>query len=191
MTRISTKTRIAKTADRLFYEKGFEATSFADIAAVLGISRGNFYHHFKSKDDILAAVILLRLQNTRAMLAQWQADEPLPAKRIVLFIRILIVNQSKIIAFGCPVGTLCAELAKLDHHSLQKAVSIFGLFHNWLTEQFRQLHQGNDAEALAMALLARSQGVATMTAAFRDISFAEKEVAEMAASVAKLAGKLH
>jgi len=32
------------------------------------ISRGNFYHHFKSKDEILDAVITARLANTRMML---------------------------------------------------------------------------------------------------------------------------
>jgi len=46
-------------ADRLFYEQGFEHTSFANIADAVNISHGNVYHHFKSKDDILDAVIIL------------------------------------------------------------------------------------------------------------------------------------
>lgn len=51
-----------------FYESGFEATSFAEIAKAVGISRGNFYHHFKTKDDILDAVIARRTDLACSML---------------------------------------------------------------------------------------------------------------------------
>ncbi|MDD9913854.1 MAG: helix-turn-helix domain containing protein, partial [Rhodospirillaceae bacterium] len=37
----------------LFYRHGFDHTSFADIAEAVQISRGNFYYHFRTKDDIL------------------------------------------------------------------------------------------------------------------------------------------
>ncbi|MFM2281198.1 MAG: hypothetical protein RLZZ444_3429, partial [Pseudomonadota bacterium] len=60
MARPKTRDEIVQVADRLFYEQGFDSTAFADIAEAVGISRGNFYHHFKTKDDILAAVIALR-----------------------------------------------------------------------------------------------------------------------------------
>lgn len=49
---MDTRARIVAEADRLFYERGYEATSFADVADAVGISRGNFYHHFKSKDTL-------------------------------------------------------------------------------------------------------------------------------------------
>ena len=179
MTRRSTRDHIVQTADRLFYEKGFEATSFADIAEAVGISRGNFYHHFKKKDDILEAVIELRLANTQAMLDCWEEGGDDPLARILSFIRILIANRAKIMAFGCPVGTLSAELAKLDHAAHQRAASIFKLFGGWLAEQFRRLGRGDDAEALALRLLARSQGVAAIAAAFRDEAFIRSEVAEL------------
>ncbi len=64
MSHSATRERIEEKADALFYEAGFEATSFADIADAVGISRGNFYHHFKSKDDILDAVINRRLSGS-------------------------------------------------------------------------------------------------------------------------------
>ena len=63
-----TRQRIIDAADDLFYRQGFEHTSFADIAASVGLSRGNFYYHFKTKDDILDAVIVKRLADTRALL---------------------------------------------------------------------------------------------------------------------------
>ena len=43
----STREQIVLAADQLFYEQGFEHTSFADIADAVKLSRGNFYYHFK------------------------------------------------------------------------------------------------------------------------------------------------
>ena len=49
---------ILDTAFRLFMEKGYERTSIQDIIDHLGgLSKGAIYHHFKSKEDILAAVV--------------------------------------------------------------------------------------------------------------------------------------
>jgi TetR/AcrR family transcriptional repressor of nem operon len=173
----TTRDHIVEQADTLFYEAGFEATSFADIAAAVGISRGNFYHHFKSKDDILDAVITRRIARTGDMLDAWQAGGDGPRARILSFTRMLIANRTRIMAFGCPVGTLCSELAKLDHAAQGRAADIFGLFRDWLARQFRALGAGDRAEALALHLLAWSQGVAVMASALRDETFIRSEVA--------------
>ena len=173
---MSTRERILQKADQLFYEGGFESTSLADIAGVVGISRGNFYHHFKTKDEILDGVILRRMETTRAMLDKWAAENDSPAERIISFIRILIDNRAKIMAFGCPVGTLSSELAKLDHAAQGRAADIFGLFRDWLAEQFRALGQKRRSDELALHLLGRSQGVAAMATAFRDERFVRSEV---------------
>ncbi|WP_254695016.1 TetR/AcrR family transcriptional regulator [Leisingera sp. NJS201] len=158
MAQETTRDRIAEAADQLFYERGFEATSFADIAAAVGISRGNFYYHFKAKDEILEAVIARRMASTRTMLKDWQAEVSSPGQRIACFIRILIANQAKITLYGCPVGTLVAELGKLDHAARDQANAIFTLFRDWLRRQFEELGCGEAADALAMHLLARCQG---------------------------------
>ncbi|MCI4665185.1 MAG: TetR/AcrR family transcriptional regulator [Neomegalonema sp.] len=179
MGKVSTRQHIIERADQLFYERGFEATSFADIAQAVGISRGNFYHHFKKKDDLLDAVVERRMANTRMMLDQWASAFPEPKDRIRAFIQILIVNQAKIMAHGCPVGTLCAELAKLEHVAQNSARQIFGLFRDWLAEQFRSLGRTQGAEALALHLLGRSQGVTALAMAFRDPAFVETEVAAL------------
>lgn len=178
MSKYSTRELIAEKADTLFYERGFEATSFADIAKVVGISRGNFYHHFRSKDDILDAVITRRLAATRTMLDSWEADTS-PKARIVSFIRILVTNRTKIMAFGCPVGTLNVELTKLGHTSQNRAAEIFGLFRDWLSNQFVALGHDSKAEILALHLLGRLQGVAVMASTFQDEGFLRSEVASM------------
>lgn len=176
-----TRQQIVEAADRLFYEQGFEATSFADIAAAVRLSRGNFYYHFKTKDEILDAVIALRLTNTGRMLEAWDAGTDDPAERIRSFIHILVMNRAKIMQYGCPVGTLCNELSKLGHAAKEDAAKLFALFRGWLARQFAALGRGADADALAMHVLMRSQGVATLATAFRDDAFIQREVEDMCA----------
>lgn len=122
---------------------------------------------------ILDAVIAVRLGQTRDMLAQWEACGPDPVSRIRSFIHILIANQPLIMRHGCPVGTLCTELAKLGHPSLKQANAVFTLFRAWLRKQFTLLGRKPDADTLAMHLLARSQGVAALANAFREKSFVQ------------------
>ena len=50
--------KILDTSLRLFAEKGYEQTTVLDIVANLGgLTRGAFYHHFKSKEEVLRAII--------------------------------------------------------------------------------------------------------------------------------------
>jgi AcrR family transcriptional regulator len=179
MTNRQTGDRIVDAADRLFYEQGFEHTSFSQIAEAVGISRGNFYYHFKTKDEILDAVISHRLARTNAMLENWEVEGETPSERIRSFIDILLMNRSKIKRYGCPVGTLCTELAKLNHPAKGDANELFVLFRTWLRRQFEQLGREGDADDLAMHLLAFSQGVATLASAFRDEKFIKTEVARL------------
>jgi TetR/AcrR family transcriptional regulator, transcriptional repressor for nem operon len=181
MSHQTTRDHIIEAADRLFYRQGYEHTSFSDIADVVRISRGNFYFHFKTKDEILDAVINRRLAETRKMLDRWEIEGQRPEDRIRGFIHILVANRADIKRYGCPVGTLCTELAKLDHAAQPEANELFTLFRVWLRRQFALLGREQDADALAMHLLARSQGVATLASAFRDEAFIRQEVDQMCA----------
>ena len=172
----TTRDHIIEAADQLIYRHGYEHTSFSDIANAVQISRGNFYYHFKTKDEILDAVINVRLANTRKMLERWETAGKQPEDRIRSFIHILTMNQEKIKHYGCPVGTLCTELAKLDHYSKTEANKLFTLFRMWLRKQFKQLGRHSDADRLAMHLLARSQGIATLANAFHNEKFIKQEV---------------
>lgn len=174
----STRDQIVEAAERLFYRRGFEHTSFSDIADIVKISRGNFYYHFKTKDEILDAVIDLRVARTIAMFEQWEAASDDPADRLRSFIHMWFANRAEIKRYGCPVGTLCSELSKLGHSAQPEARWLFTAFRTWLSTQFEQLDQP-DADTLAMRLLARSQGVAALAQAFHDEKFIEREVEEM------------
>ncbi len=179
MAERTTREQIVDAADRLFYRQGYEHTSFADISDAVKISRGNFYYHFKTKDEILEAVIEARLAQTRAMLEQWERGGRKPADCIRSFIQMMMWNRGDIQRYGCPVGTLCTELAKLDHAAQGDATRLFALFRGWLRRQFERLGRAADADALALHLLACSQGVATLAHALRDEDFIRQEVRQM------------
>jgi AcrR family transcriptional regulator len=51
------KAEILEAAQRLFAERGFEATRVSDIVKAVGVSQGVFYLYFKSKEDVLETVI--------------------------------------------------------------------------------------------------------------------------------------
>ncbi|MEQ8440756.1 MAG: TetR/AcrR family transcriptional regulator [Alphaproteobacteria bacterium] len=174
-----THDQILQAADDLFYRQGFDHTSFADIAGSVGISRGNFYYHFKSKDEILDGVITRRLAQTRDMIDRWEAAGDTPEDRIRAFIDILTDNADDIRSYGCPVGTLTSELAKLGHPSQSRANELFTIFRVWLARQFERMGRGPDADALALHILARSQGIATLANAFKDDEFVRTEVQDM------------
>jgi len=179
MTAMETRQHIVEQSDRLFYQHGFEHTSFAHLADAAGISRGNFYYHFKTKDDILGAVIRFRMDKTKNMLKQWEEKTTDPEQRILDFIHILLTNRALIKRYGCPVGTLNTELLKLGHNGSTHARKIFTLFRTWLKKQFTLLGHGENADQLAMHLLSQSQGVATLASAYHDEKFIKQEVRRM------------
>lgn len=50
------RSSILEMAEKLFFEKGYEQTSIQDILDALSLSKGGFYHHFSSKEAILAEI---------------------------------------------------------------------------------------------------------------------------------------
>ncbi len=181
MAASGTRDRIVEAADHLFYEQGFEHTSFADVAKVVGISRGNFYYHFETKDQILDAVIKKRLQEKQVMLETWAEEGETPDQRIAGYIRLLLMNREQICSNGCPLGSLFTELCKMNHPGEGGARGLFDVFRVWLKRQFEEMGRAADADDLALHLLAWSQGVATLANAYPDEAFLEKEVARMLA----------
>jgi len=170
--------RIIEAADQLFYKRGYNQTSFQDISEATGIPRGNFYYYFKTKDDILGAVIDTRLEALKAMLKQYEASSDEPRERLLAFSTILEANRDNVVQSGCPVGTLDSELAKDDPLLHERSRQAFALLREWLCEQFAALGK-NNADDLAMDLLARIQGIAVLACAFKDAAFIQRSQAEI------------
>jgi AcrR family transcriptional regulator len=170
-----TRAGIVECAGRLFYEHGYESTSFSDIVEASGLFRGNIYHYFKTKDEILRAVIDAHLGEYRAMLAKWDAENDDAKVRLTAFVDMITGRKAELVEFGCPIGSLNTELAK-DRRDLQQAASaLFDLFRDWLTACFRQLGKGAESELLALHLLGRAQGVAVISHVYRDAKLLRHE----------------
>ncbi len=48
-----TRAEIVEHAKSLFYQRGYDGTSFTDIVNAVGVYRGNINYYFKTKDDIM------------------------------------------------------------------------------------------------------------------------------------------
>lgn len=72
----SARGRLLKEAAKLFRDKGYERTTVRDLAAAVGIQSGSLFHHFRSKEDILKAVMVETIQlNTALMRAAVEAAD--------------------------------------------------------------------------------------------------------------------
>lgn len=168
--------RIVEAADRLFYHKGYNQTSFTDIARASGLPRGNFYYYFKAKDEILRAVIEHRVNGMGALLEDWAAEHTEPRERLRRYARLPLTEAQSVLRYGCPVGSLNVELSKTQGRLQAKAGELFDLMTHWLARQFEALGYTADARDLALHLIARVQGVSLVANAYADRGFLKAEV---------------
>ncbi len=165
--------RIIDAADSLFYRRGYNQTSFQDISDATGIPRGNFYYYFKTKDEILDAVVNTRVEELTVLLNYCEAETEDGRERLLLFSNILEDNRDAVIESGCPIGSLSSELAKDDPALHDKSRQVFVLLRDWIKRQFEATGLSN-ADDLAMDLLAKLQGVTVMACAFKDTDFIKR-----------------
>ena len=159
--------RIVNAADELFYRRGYSQTSFQDISDATGIPRGNFYYYFKTKDDILNAVVDSRVADLKVLLSQCESESENPRERLLLFSNMLEFKQDDLMESGCPIGTLSSELAKNSAGLHDKSTQVFILLRDWIKQQMDDLGIADSAD-LAMDLLVRLQGTSVMACAFKD-----------------------
>lgn len=83
-----------KEAARLFRDKGYERTTVRDLAAAVGIQSGSLFHHFRTKEDILKAVMVETIRlNTALMQAAMDAvDAPRDKLRALIRAELESIN---------------------------------------------------------------------------------------------------
>jgi len=173
---LQNRQRIIESANQLFYQRGYNQTSFSEIAEAAEIPKGNFYYYFKSKDDLLAAVIDFRVEVIQVMLDDWVREIEDPRARLKRAVKILIHSEEEILRYGCPMGSLNVELSKTQLSLQSRAVAMFDLLVNWITQQMRALGHEEDARTLALHMLACMQGISMLTNVYSDSAFMRHEV---------------
>ena len=169
---------IIDSANQLFYQKGYNQTSFSEIADAAGMPRGNFYYYFKSKDEILDAVITDRIERMRQRLAEWDKEYSTPLEKLHRFIDILLNSEQDAMRYGCPMGSLSVELGKTQLEQQARVKDMFDIFLEWGTSQFKALGT-KQPRTQALHLLASMQGTLLVANTYSDVSFLRQEAAQL------------
>ena len=83
----SARGKLLQTAAHLFRNKGFERTTVRDLASAVGIQSGSIFHHFKSKDEILRAVMEETIRYNTALMRAALAEAGSVRERVLALIR--------------------------------------------------------------------------------------------------------
>ncbi len=158
---------LIKTAADLVYRNGFLKTTLADISAEADVPLGSIYYYFQNREDIARAVVERRVAELNAFLEQ-QTAEPNPLVRLDALVSIWVDDREIDTEFGCPVGSLCYELAKGRGTMSAEAARPFRLLLDWCETQFRLMGCAREAETLALHLIAALQGISLIANALGD-----------------------
>ena len=159
--------RIVEAANLLFYKRGYNQTSFADIAGDVGISKGNLHYHFNSKDDLLGAIIDFRIDVIKKNLVLWNKEFVDPKDKLKRFVKMILSEEAELVRYGCPLGSLNMELGKTQIELRDRSREMFDLFQQWLGKAFKQLGYKKN-KSLSMHLLSMVQGAALMSFVYAD-----------------------
>jgi AcrR family transcriptional regulator len=166
--------RLVDSARTLFHEQGVHRTTIAEVAERADVPVGNVYYYFKSKDELIGAV-LAGYQERAATLIEAFERHRSPQARLKALARSWADMGETVARHGCPMGTLCAELDKTDEGHDREAAAVMAGLVDWAENQFRLLGK-RDARDLAIALFAGIQGAALLANTFRDPTILTRQI---------------
>jgi TetR/AcrR family transcriptional repressor of nem operon len=139
-----TAERILDVAERLVQRRGFNAFSYADVAAELGISKAGVHHHFASKAGLGAALISRYARAFSAALAAIDAELPGAPAKLAAYTRLYadVLRHRRM----CLCGMLAAEYEALPKPLSKAIVAFFDENETWL---MGVLQRGRSDETLS------------------------------------------
>ena len=160
--------RLIAAAAQLVHQHGIERTTLADIAQLADVPAGNVYYYFKTKDDVIAAVVGMHIDQVRRTLATIDSNHRSPKARLKALVREL-GGQSELVAqYGCPLGSLCSEIDKRADAPEFAVAELMLVIMAWAEGQFREMGESGQAHDYAVDLLAAYQGSALLANTLRD-----------------------
>jgi AcrR family transcriptional regulator len=184
---MSAREKIVLAAMELFWLKGYNSTSIADLLSRTQLNSGSLYHVFPSKQDVLIGVLEAYRDGIHQQLLApaWAGvDDPI-AKIFALLghYRMLIVETD--CAYGCPVGSLALELHEPDPKVRELLAANF---ENWtaaieqcLSDAGKRLPPETDRRALAQFVLTAMEGGVMQARTHRDVSYFDRAVTQLRA----------
>ncbi|GAA0517434.1 TetR family transcriptional regulator [Paractinoplanes deccanensis] len=158
--------RLVSSAADLMHRRGVSATSLADVAHRADVPPGNVYYYFKTKDELVRAVLAAQTLQVTAMTEELGAL-PGPVERLKALTSRWDEMRDVVARYGCPFGSLASELDRRDDGLDRDAAGPMRRLLDWAAGQFRELGC-EDPDDLATALLAGIQGGALLAATLRE-----------------------
>lgn len=188
-----TRKRIVMAAMELFWEKGFNSTSMADILQRAKVNGGSLYYFFPGKQDLLLAVLDTYLEGIDAMLLEpaWRGVAN-PVERVFALLaayRRMIVETDCV--YGCPIGSLALELHEPDPPVRERLAANFAA---WTAAVERCLVEagpwprGVAPRRLAELVLTTMEGGVMLARTYRDIAHFDRVIRELRQYVDLLRG---
>lgn len=179
----------------LFWEKGYGATSIAELLKAADVNSGSLYHFFPGKQDVLIAVLEAYRDGIRDMLLEpaWQGVED-PIERIFALLagyRRAIVETD--CTYGCPIGSIALELHEPDLPVRELLAVNFTGWTNAVRECLDaaggRIPAGTDKQALAELVLCTMEGGIMQARTHRDVAYFDRAVAQLRAHFELLTGQ--
>lgn len=158
--------RLVASATALFHEQGAHRTTIAEVAERAEVPLGNVYYYFKTKDELIAAVLAAYQAVASTMIRSFERGRT-PQARLKALVRTWFDQRDAIVRHGCPMGSLSSELDKCESGLDREAAKVMGVIIDWAETQFRLMGR-QDARDRAIALFAGVQGAALLANTFRD-----------------------
>jgi TetR/AcrR family transcriptional repressor of nem operon len=175
--KMSSREKVLQVSLDLFYRKGYQATSVDDIIEAAGVSKSNFYYHFKSKEDLGLTVLQLRSDEMGGVLGRTLCNQEIPSiERLSTFLEYLSKAQEDSLSNGgCPFGNLVAEMADHNERFRCELSDMFGGMTARIAEVIREGQESGNirpdmpTEELAHLVVQTLQGMLLLTKCHKSI----------------------
>ena len=142
----ASRERIVERAAELFAERGIAATTVDEVLAAAGAGKGQFYHYFRSRDELAAAAVGFRCAQVVAGLTQALGGvSSLAGLEEALEGFIAGFEQAGLP--GCPIGTLAAEVAGRNEDARLQAAAGFDAWERLLADALERMRQRGELRA--------------------------------------------
>ena len=131
-----TRRRILEVAADLFHEQGVRATSPDEIIEASATGKGQFYHYFKNKEDLIHEVLQTHLEAIKTGKAPLQYEIGSWKDLERWFVAQIELQKSFQMTRGCPFGTIGNEVTENDELIRQDLCLIFEVIKNKLAAFF-------------------------------------------------------
>lgn len=154
--------RLVAAASDLVYRQGVARTTLADLAAAADVPLGNVYYYFKTKEDIVAAIVQVRVEELESRLVELERRHRSPKARLKALVGMQAEHRDVTSQYGCPYGTLSSELSKRAEGSDPLAGPLMRIQIDWAEQQLDAMGR-RDAHDLAVELVASYEGITVLT----------------------------